>query len=517
MAGKLINMNKLKQIISLSQQGQSRKQVARATGCSKNTVKKYLLTMESKRWEYHTLLSMEDNELEELFTMTQQQETLKFIELQAMMNYLEAELKRVGVNRQLLWAEYKDKHPGGYSYSQFCHYIQRYQIARTATMHFEHEPGDKIYIDYAGKKLQIVDRDTGEIRDVEVYIATLGYSQLTYVEASMNQKKENYISCTENALKYFGGVPKAMVCDNLKSAVTAASNYEADINNDFLDFANHYHVAVLPARSYKPKDKPLVEKSVSIIYSRIYAKLRDRIFYSLAELNQAIRELLEEHNNTQFQGKDYSRRQCFEKEEKQCLGILPETYQMKEYCQLKVQKNCHVRLHKDKHYYSVPYRFIGEQVKLIYTQTTVSIYHKTERIAVHTRNFCPYKYSTIKEHLPSTHQFVMDWSPEKFISWATAIDKVVEDYIKKLLDAKQYPEQAYKSCVGILSMEKKVGKDRLIAACKRADNYNVYNYKVISNILEGKLDTVNDEYENSAENTLPGHENIRGAQYYIEF
>ena len=515
MAGKIVRMYKLKQIISLKMQGQSRKSIAKAVGTSKTTVKKYLQLIESNCWDNELLLSMEDHELESLFTGPPQDMTLRFADMQGMMEYFVKELQRVGVTRWVLWGEYKNKHPDGYSYSQFCYYLQQYIKAKSATMHFEHEPGDKLFIDYAGKKLHIVDAHTGEIKDVEVYIATLGYSQYTYVEASMNQQKETFIRSTENALHFFGGVPKVLVCDNLKSAVTKASKYEADINSDFMDFANHYHTAVLPTRSAKPKDKAHVEKSVSIIYSRIYAKLRDRVFHTLEELNVAIKEHLAEHNNTLFQGKDYSRLQCFEKDEKNHLKPLPsERYQLKEYYQMQVLKNCHVQLHKDKHYYSVPYRYIGEKVQLICTQTTVSIYHKTERIAVHSRDFRPYKYTTTKEHLPSTHQFVADWNPAKFIKWAASIHADVEQYIKKILDSNAYPEQTYRSCVGILSMEKKVGKERLIAACRRADYFNVYNYKVIFNILNGKLDVMKPDEENSSQMILPLHENIRGAEYY---
>jgi transposase len=515
MAGKIVCMYNLKQIISLKMQGQSRKSIAKAVGTSKTTVKKYLQLIESNCLDYQLLLSMEDHELEALFNSPPEDMAIRNADMQAMMSYFVKELERVGVTRWVLWGEYRNKHPDGYSYSQFCYYLQQYLKAKSATMHFEHEPGDKMFIDYAGKKLHIVDSHTGEIKDVEVYIATLGYSQYTYVEASMNQKKETFIRSTENALQYFGGVPRVLVCDNLKSAVTKASKYEADLNSDFLDFANHYQTAVLPTRSAKPKDKSLVEKSVSIIYSRIYAKLRDRVFHTLNGLNVAIWEHLVEHNNTLFQGKDYSRFQCFETNEKDQLKPLPaERYQIKEYYQVTVLKNCHVHLHKDKHYYSVPYRYIGEKIKLICTMTTVGIYHKTERIAVHSRDFRPYKYTTIKEHLPSTHQFVADWNPARFIKWAASIHTDVEQYIKKILDSNAYPEQTYKSCVGILSMEKKVGKERLTAACSRANHFNVYNYKVILNILQNKLDYQKPEEENNTQLTLPLHENIRGAEYY---
>lgn len=515
MAGNIVLMCKLKQVIRLKMHGQSRKSIIKAVGVSKNTVKKYLQLIESNTWDHEWLLSLEDNELENLFSKPPQDHAERFMSLNSMMSYFSGELKRVGVNRWVLWGEYKSKYPDGYSYSQFCFYLQQYEKAKSATMHFEHEPGDKIFIDYAGKKLSIVNRDTGEIKEVEVFVATLGFSQYTYVEASISQKKGSFIRSTENALHYIGGVPKVIVCDNLKSAVTKASRYEADINADFYDFANHYKTAILPTRSLKPKDKALVEKSVSIVYSRIYAKLRDMVFHTIEDLNMAIKELLKAYNNALFQGKDYSRIHRFETEEKHLLSPLPpDRYQLKEYYEVQVQKTSHVQISKDKHYYSVPYRHIGDKVKIICDQSIVEIYYNTERIAIHSRSYIPYKYTTIKEHIPSTHQFVASWNPERFIKWATSIHPDVEQYIRKILDSKAYPEQTYRSCVGILTMEKKIGKERLIAACQRASYFQLYNYKIISNILKGNLEMLKPEEETSVQMILPLHENIRGAEYY---
>ncbi len=321
-----------------------------------------------------------------------------------------------------MWGEYKQQHADGYSYAHFCRYLRDWISSRGATMHFEHSPGDKLYIDFAGKKLHWVDRQSGEIHDVEVYVALLGYSQFTYVEAIHSQKKEDFISATENALHYFGGVPRVLVTDNLKSAVTKASKYEADLNTDFADFANHYKTSVLPARSYKPRDKALVEKAVNIVYSRIYAPLRDRIFYSLKELNQAIADLLETHNGQAFQKMPQSRRERFEAQEKnKLLPLATDRYQMKKFKSITVMKNSHVHLSEDKHYYSIPYRFIGKKVKMIYSKSQVAIFYNKERIAFHKRDTQHFGYTTIKEHLPSAHLFVSDWNPDKFLSWAGGI------------------------------------------------------------------------------------------------
>jgi transposase len=515
MAGKLINMNVIKQIIRLSQNGESKQGISVRLKVSRNTVKKYLLLIRTNGWNTDMLLLMEDKKLEDLFASPEKPDPERYDHLDELLPAYEKELMRTGVNRWVLWEEYKQKHPSGYSYSQFCYHLQQHFKYKKVTMHFEHLAGDKLFVDFTGKKLSIVDRQSGEIQEVEIFVATLGCSQLTYVEALPSQKKEHFINATQNAMHYLGGVPRVLVCDNLKSGVTKASNYEADLNEDYLAMANHYGTAVLPTRSARPRDKALVEKHVSFVYSRIFAPLRDRIFYSIEELNEAIRELLEKLNNASFQGRDYSRRDHFKAQEQQTLSPLPaDRYEIKEYAYATVLKTSHVQLSKDKHYYSVPYRHIGDKVTLAYTQSTVSIYYKNERIAFHRRDFKKYGYTSVKEHLPSQHHFIAEWSPDKFIRWALSIDPVVESFIKKVLESKVYPEQAYRSCVGILSFDKKIGRERLINACKRATHFNTYNYKIIERIVQSKHDLLPFDDELPLQQTLPQHENIRGASYY---
>ena len=344
-------------------------------------------------------------------------------------------------------------------------------------------------------------------------MAILGFSQLTYVQAVASQKKADFIEATENALHYFGGIPQVLVPDNLKSAVHKANKYEADLNADFHDFANHYHTTVLPARSLKPRDKALVENAVRIVYSRIYAPIRDKIFYSLEELNVVVADLLEAHNNTPFQKMPKSRRERFEQEEKnKLMPLAQDRYEMKSFRYVTVMKNSHIHLSDDKHYYSIPYRFIGKKVKMVYSTSLVSVYYNKERIAFYKRDIKQFGYTTTKEHLPSAHQFVSDWNPDKFLSWAARIDPKVKQYITKILESKTYPEQAYRSCVGILSQEKKVGKQRLVAAVERGIHYGAYNYKIIDRILKGGLDRLKEDDEKQT--SLPFHENIRGSKSY---
>ncbi len=381
-------------------------------------------------------------------------------------------------------------------------------------MHMIHKAGDKMYVDFTGEKLYIVDKETGEIIAVEVFVAILGASQLTYVEATASQKKEDFIMACENALHYFQGVPSAIVPDNLKSAVTKSSKYEPTVNETFADFAEHYQTAILPARAYHPRDKALVEGAVKIVYSRIYTAIDNKTFFSIEELNHAIGQELVVYNGKLITGRNFSRREQFEEVERAALMPLPLfRYEFKKQQILTVIKNGHICLSTDKHYYSVPYRYISKKVKVIYSPTTVEIYYRYELIASHNRIKSPYNYTTVTEHMASAHRFVSEWTPEKFIKWAAAIHPDVQLFITNILERKKHPEQSYKSCMGVLSFEKKVGRDRLIKACQRALGYGIYNYKIIQNILDNKMDQFSDD-EKQEQLAIPAHENIRGEDYY---
>lgn len=512
MAARTIEMSKVKHVIRMYESGVPKKEIAKRLGISKNTVKQYIRKVLENNLSPPELLDIETPELEGIFGSSVYQDQ-KYLQLESLFPYFEKELRRTGVTRQLLWHEYKSKHPGGYSYSRFSFHFGRWQKTSRASMHMEHEPADKLFIDFAGKKPSYIDRTTGEIIPVEVLITCLGYSQLIYVEGLRDQKGESFVAGCENALHYYGGATKALVPDNLKSAVTQASRYEPAINEMYREFANHYGMVVYPARSRKPQDKSLVEKTVSIVYNKIYAVLRNRVFYSLQELNQAIWDLLDEVNQMNFQGKPYSRRDLFEQQEKQLLlPLRHDRFEIRESVRVTVMKNSFVLLGKDKHYYSVPFRHIGKRVKLVYGYRTVSIYSSGERIAFHLRDTRPYQYTTNPEHLPSSHRFVADWSPEKFLKWGAAIDKDVQIYIQGIFDRNTYPETAYRSCMGVLALAKKKGNDRLIAACRRGLYYHSFGYRIIDNILKKELDK--QPLEGAVQHKLPLHENLRGADYY---
>ena len=512
--GKPIAMSILKQIIRHWCQDTPIKAISRKTGVARNTIKTYIGIIQSRNLCCTKLLCMEEYDLEALFFQSPQADP-RYTALLKKMTYFKDELERVGVNRHFLWEEYRQQYSDGYRYSQFCYHLQQYLKPEQATLHIDQKPGDKLYVDFTGKKLQWVDSQSGEVHPVEVFVAVLGYSHRTYVEAVPSQRQAHFLSAIDNALHFYGGVPQAIVPDNLKAAVIKADRYEPTLNEALSDLANHYGTTIYPARSKKPRDKAWVENMVRTIYSRVFAPLRNENFHSLSELNRAVRQLLDKHNNMDLQGADFSRQQRFDEHEKDKLAPLPvERYQRKHYRDQKARKNCHIYLSEDKHYYSVPYRFIGKKVRVITTQQHVTVLYDRQRIAFHKRNFKTYGYTTLKDHLPSHHRFVSEWSAEKFIKWAAGIHPDVRDFIKVILDSKPYPELAYQSCVGILSMDKNTGRQRLIAACRRAAHYQAYNYSTVKRILSNNLEQAPIPADRQMQINLPDHDNIRGPKAY---
>lgn len=515
MANKTIDMSKIRQILRFFTQGKSKVFISRQTGASRNTVKRYIRKFLQEKLTFEDISGMQDADLEVLFVPSRPPDLGKrYDELQQILPDLEKQFKQRGVTIELLFRQYRLDYPEGYGHTQFHDYFTSYIGRARPVMHMDHKAGDKMYIDFAGEKLSITDQQTGEVQQVEVFVAILGCSQLTYLEAVATQRRQDFIGACENALQYYGGVPAAIVPDNLKSAVARSSKYEPTINETFADFAEHYGTAIVPARAYRPKDKSLVEGMVKIMYRKVYTQLSTCTYFTLEGLNTAIRGSLEELNNAPFKGRNYSRRQQFEEVERSVLQPLPVyRYEFKQQAVVTVMKNGHICLAIDKHYYSVPYRYIGKKVKLQFTRDRVEVFYKYERIAVHERQFRKYHYTTTDDHLATAHRFLSDWTPEKFIEQATRIDQEVAAYILRVIEHKQHPEQAYKSCSGILSLARKVGQERLILACRRADSYGVYNYAIVMQILEKRLDTLTDE-ELEHKSQMPAHPNIRGNDYY---
>ncbi len=516
MANKITDMSKIRKVIKFHCNGKSNLFISNYLSLSRNTVKKYISLYKVLELSLATIELKTDTELELLFSNgTSQPINPKLQKLYEYFPKMERELKKVGVTIQHMWELYIAANPDGLRSSQFSVHYKKWSNQVNPVMHMHHKAGDKMYVDYAGKTLSIIDNTTGEIKEVQFFVAILGASQYTYAEASLSQQKEDFVMSVENAMRYFGGTPAAIVPDNLKSAVIKSSRFEPTINETLADLAEHYETTILPARAYKPRDKSLVEGAVKILYRRIYVNLKERTFYSLDELNEQIWNLLDIHNHRKLTARPYSRFELFTEDEKDKLKPLPqERFEIRYQSFATVMQNGHVQLSQDKNYYSVPYQYIRKKVKFLYTKSTIEVYYKYNRIAIHQRNHKPYVYTTNPEHLASTHQFVADWSAARFIDWATDIDIAVTEFIIKIIDSRNHPEQAFKSCLGILSYEKKVGRERLINACKRALDYKIYNFKTIQNILENNLDRIDTEQEQDLDYELPEHRNIRGKHYY---
>lgn len=505
-------MEKVREIFRLKEQCRlSERAISRALHVSRPVVKDYLAKLSRAGLDYEQVRQFSDDELLEVIKGSHGGRSQRYEVLRQKFDYFTKELKRPGVTLERLWQEYRAEYPDGYGYSQFCYHFQLWRSTSELSMHIEHKAGDKMFADFTGKKLQIVNKHTGEVRDVEVFVAILGASQYTYVEATASQKKADWIEANQNALHYFGGVPRAVVPDCLKSAVKTPDHYEPDINPEYADFARHYQTAILPARPNRPRDKALVEGAVRIVYAWIFAALRDRIFYSLEQLNQAIRAQLEAYNAKPMQKLKLSRKQLFEDTDQSELGPLPpQRYRLRRFKRLKAQFNYHIYLSEDRHYYSVPYRYRGQRLLVIYDHTTVEIFSKGRRIAFHRRSQTPNGYTTLKEHMPSHHQAMSDWNPQRLINWANNLGPYVEAVISHILKQRQHPEQAYKVCLGILNLARKFNKERLNKACRRAIDFQQYSYKGIKNILENHTE----EQQLDCFEPLPEHPNIRGNQYY---
>lgn len=516
MSNKPIEMFKIRQVLRLYADGRGSKFISKTTGIARNTIKKYLLQFVELQLSIERLETMSDKQLATAFLIEKPKvESDRSLELESLLPDLADRLKKRGVTKQMVYAYYVSQCSNGFKHSAFLVRLNAFMGMSKPSMRVPHKVGDKLFIDFAGKRLQVVDKGTGEVQDVEVFVAILGCSQLTFVTAVASQKKEDFILACERALHFYGGVPEVIVPDNLKSAVKKASRYEAELNDSFAAFAAHYNTYVFPARVYKPKDKALVEGAVKIIYTTIFTKVDEKVYTSLEMLNADILIYLEVHNNTLLTGCDYSRMQRFEQLEKNVLKPLNKyLYDPMTSKTATVSKTGYVTA--DYRYYSVPYKFIGKKIKLMYNRTKVEAYSEHEIIAVHVRSFGKEKYIQNEDHLASWHKYPTEWNPEKFIADAALIDAVVVEYIKKVLARNEYPEKNYRACQGIINYKKRVGETRLINACKRAESFNVYNFGIIERILKSKADFIplDDEPKPTDSNNMPLHDNIRGEDYY---
>jgi len=505
-------MRKIREILRLGLKcGMGCRQIGRSCSISHSTVSEYLHRAKKAGLAYDEIENMDDLQLERLVKNDVSEKSTQNRD-QPDWKVIHQELKKKGVTLQLLWQEYKLIHPEGYQSTQFYELYSRWKNKLHVTMRQTHKAGEKMFVDYAGQTVPVVDRKTGQVKDAQIFTAVLGASNYTYAEATRDQGLANWIASHIRAFEYFGGVPQIVVPDNLRSGISKSCRYEPDINPTYQDMATHYGTVIIPARVRKPKDKAKAEVGVQIVERWILAALRNHTFFSLPHLNEAIDGLLDKLNHRPFKKLEGSRESLFEAIEKKALLALPQSrYVFAEWKKAGVNIDYHVEL--DRHYYSVPYKLVREKVQIRYTATTVEIFYKGMRVASHKRSYRSGHHSTQKEHMPKSHQQHLAWSPSRIINWASTIGKSCAQVVDTIMKSRQHAEQGYRSCLGILRLANAYSNDRLEAACKRAIAIRGCNYKSIRSILEKGLDT--QPLPNASNAPKIEHKNIRGRSYYI--
>ena len=515
MPNRRLSVRKTKEILRLKYDcGISDREISRSCQVSRSTVADYLRRACAAKLTWSEISVLTETELQNrLFPTEHIPNTVKRPppDYEYIYNQLRT-YRKFNLTLNQLWLEYKDHHPDGYQYTQFCEHYQRWRSKLDYCMRQEHRGGEKLFIDYAAG-LSIVDALTGELSLTQLFVAVWGASNYTYAEATLTQTLPDWISSHGRGFEYFGCVPHALVPDNLKSGISKACKYEPELNPTYTEMAEHYGCAVLPARPQKPRDKAKVENGVLIAQRWILSVLRHRTFYNLAELNAAIRECLERLNTRPLRKMKKSRRELFEAMDRPNALPLPQRlYEYAEWTKARVQLNYHVQV--DNHYYSVPYRLLHERLDMRLTATTVEAFHKGERVAAHVRSHVENGYTTLPEHMPAEHRFYAEWNPARFIQWAGKTGEFTARLVEKILATRPHPEQGYKACLGIINLTRDYEPVRIEAAARRALKYKTFSYRSMKAILSTGLDR---QMEGNEQLQIPGllpHQNIRGREYY---
>jgi transposase len=505
-------MRKIREVLRLKwDKGLSNRQIAKACGIGRPTVAEYLRRAADAGLAWPLPTGLDEVALErQLFPPPPS------LPAQARgvpdWSVVHQERRHKGVTLFLLWQEYRETRPEGYQYSWFCEHYRAWRGKLDVVMRQDHRAGEKLFVDYAGQTVPVVDRMTGEIREAQIFVAVLGASNYTYAEATWTQGLPDWIGSHLRTFAFLDGVPELVVPDNLRAGVTKAHRYEPDANPTYQDMASHYGIAVLPARVRRPRDKAKVEAGVLVVERWILAALRHRSFFSLAEVNALIRELLEKLNARPFKKLPGCRRAQFEALDKPALQPLPvEPYVYAEWKKARVHIDYHVAV--DGHYYSVPHALIKKQLDVRITQNTIECFYRGSRVASHRRAHQKGRHTTVSAHMPESHRQAGDWSPERLANWAAKTGPATEKLIMTILTSRKHPQQAYRSCLGVLRLGKAYGDDRLEAACRRALTLGSHSYKSIESILKHHLD--DKPLAEQQELVLPeDHDNIRGPSYY---
>ena len=506
-------MRKIRDILRLKWQlDKSNRETARSLGLSPSSVTSTMNRARAAALTWEQAESLTDDELETRLYG----ERISSKKKRPMPDFasLDIELRKPGVTLEQLHWQYLQEEPEGYRYSRFCQLYREWRGRSETTMRQVHKAGDKLFIDYSGKKPSYIDRTTGEVHEVELFVAALGASNYTFGEATETQKSRDFVASNVRMLEYIGGVPGALVPDQLKSAVTKSCKYEPQLQRTYAEMARHYDTAVVPARPRKPRDKAKGEAAVKAFQHFVLARLHNEQCFSLVELNERIAELLEAFNDKPMKGYGgKTRRQLFEELDRPALKGLPvQRFVYAEWKSAKVNIDYHVVL--DKHFYSVPHNHVRESVELRYTATTVEIFHRGKRIASHVRSYENGRHTTIAEHMPAAHRAHLEWTPTRLINWAGTVGPHVKALVQAILETRRHPEQGYRSCLGILRLEKRYGDSRLDAACHRALAVGARSYKNVESILRNGLDGQPLPDEQPDERKALTHDNVRGPEYY---
>jgi transposase len=510
MAAERLSMRKLREVLRLAALGHSKRAIGRSLQISHNTAAFYLRRAEQMGVAWPACESMEDSDLERLLLPPAPEAGAR----RPLPEWpvIHRELRRKGVTLQLLWLEYKAVHPGGLQYTQFVTRYRAWEDSIDPVLRQEHRAGEKVFVDYAGHTLPVVDPSTGEIREAQLFVATLGASNFTFAELTWTQTLPDWIGSHVRMYAHFSGVPQLTVPDNLKSGVRHACYYDPDVNPTYLDLARHYGTTILPTRTAAPRDKAKVETGVQICERWILAPLRNHTLVGLAEANREVKRLLEALNDRPFQKLPGTRRSRFEELDRPALAPLPATpYQYAEFKKARVNIDYHVEV--ERHYYSVPHALVRKEVDVRLTATGVEILHGNKRVAAHPRSRRVGGFTTEPAHRPKSHQKHLEWTPARLVRWGLSIGSATGALVQRILESKPHPEQGYRACLGLLRLAKLYTPERLEAASFRALRSGATRYRSVKSILEHKLDQV--PLEDQAQLELPAqHEHLRGASYY---
>ena len=507
-------MKKITEVLRLRAAGLSVRDIARSVGSGRSTVSDYLLRAGAAGLSWPLPEEMDDVAVEAALFPAQTAEVLAARPVPDW-RWAHAEMaSRRHVTLRLLWLEWREDHPGGWGYTQFCVHYREWLSSRDVVLRLAWRAGERMFVDYAGDTLPIIDPATGEITAAQVFVAALGCSGMIYAEVSASQSLGCWLGAHVRAFEHYGGAPAAVTPDNLKAGVTRACNYDPVINRSYAELAAHYGTVILPARAAHPRDKAAVENAVLQVERWVLAPLRHRQFFSLAEANAAVGAKVAELNARAFRGEMTSRADLFATLEAPALRRLPaEAFELATWKRGRVNIDYHVEF--DRNYYSVPFTHARRPVEVRGSATTVEVYRSGQRIASHARAAGRRHYVTEAAHMPAAHRAHLEWSPSRLVAWAQNIGPEVATFATALLQAKPHPEHSYRACLGLMNLAKRYGPDRLRAACARASASGAISYSSVKSILVEGLDRVPLAIPEQLPMPL-AHENLRGGDYYAE-